>query len=145
MHGTICERRPGPPVDAGAALIWPFSSVVERLASAGGRAAAQARLAMATAGLVAVTQVSVSGSLIAQTTQQQQQAQCELSAIRDTRSPVAIQLIHSACNWLSLNGDSPLNERSRGYYICLVQELSGTQADQAAVVIVSACRTASPP
>jgi hypothetical protein len=58
---------------------------------------------------------------------------------------VAIQLIHSACNWLALNGDSLLNERGKGYYLCLVRQLSGGQADEAAGAIVSACRTSYPP
>ncbi|WP_298875387.1 hypothetical protein [uncultured Bradyrhizobium sp.] len=39
----------------------------------------------------------------------ERQAQCELSAIRDTRSPLAVQTIRSACNWLVVNGDSLLN------------------------------------
>ncbi|MBV8398354.1 MAG: hypothetical protein JOZ17_06400 [Acetobacteraceae bacterium] len=34
-----------------------------------------------------------------------------MSAIRDTRSVLAVQLIRSACNWLALNADSLLNER----------------------------------
>ncbi|HEY4403536.1 MAG TPA: VF_A0006 family four-cysteine protein, partial [Xanthobacteraceae bacterium] len=69
----------------------------------------------------------------------ERQAQCELSALRETRSVAAIQLIRSACNWLALNGDSLLNERSKPYYICLVQNLSGVQADEAARATVSAC------
>jgi hypothetical protein len=75
----------------------------------------------------------------------EKQAQCELSAIRDTRSALAIQFIRSACNWLALNGDSLLNERSKGYYVCLVRQLSGGQADEASGAIVSACRTSYPP
>jgi hypothetical protein len=55
-----------------------------------------------------------------------------------------VQYIRSACNWLALNGDSLLNERSRGYYICLVQQLSGAQANEAAAAIISACRTSNP-
>jgi hypothetical protein len=74
----------------------------------------------------------------------QTQAQCELSAIRDTRSPFAVQTIRSACNWLALNGDSLLNESLRPYYVCLVQSLSGAQSDAAAGAIVSACRAANP-
>ncbi|MBR0870024.1 hypothetical protein JQ633_06620 [Bradyrhizobium tropiciagri] len=72
------------------------------------------------------------------------QARCELSAIRDTRSAFAVQTIRSACNWLALNGDSLLNERSKGYYVCLVRELSGVQGNQAAEAIVSACRRTNP-
>jgi hypothetical protein len=74
----------------------------------------------------------------------EQQASCELSAIRDTRSVLAVQLIRSACNWLALNADSLLNEQNKKYYICLVQNLSGAQTDAAAQVIASACRTANP-
>ncbi len=74
----------------------------------------------------------------------QAQAQCELSAIRDTRSALAIQTIRSACNWLALNGDSLLNESLKPFYICLVQNLSGAQSDAAANAIVSSCRAANP-
>ncbi len=70
----------------------------------------------------------------------EKQAQCELSAIRTTRSAVAIQTIRSACNWLAINEGSLLNESLRGYYVCLVQNLSGAQDDAAAGAIVSACR-----
>ena len=94
--------------------------------------------------VVAGTLLSCTGSVIAQSSLEKQ-AQCELSAIRDTRSGLAIQFIRSACNWLSLNGDSLLNESSKGYYVCLVRQLSGAQADEAAAAIVSACRTSSPP
>jgi len=83
------------------------------------------------------------GAARAQSTAEQQ-AQCELAAIRDTRSLLAIQLIRSACNWLALNADSLLNEENRKYYICLVQNLSGVQADAAAQAVASACRTANP-
>ena len=75
---------------------------------------------------------------------EERQAQCELSAIRDTRSALAVQYIRSACNWLALNGDSLLNETSRGYYICLVRQLSGAQANEAAAAIISACRASNP-
>ena len=79
----------------------------------------------------------------AQFATEQKQAQCELAAIRDTRSAVAIATIRSACNWLALNEGSLLNESLRPYYFCLVQNLSGVQDDRAAGVIVSACRTAN--
>jgi len=46
----------------------------------------------------------------------ERQAACELSAIRDTRSPFAIQLIRSACNWLAFNSGSLLNEGNSKYY-----------------------------
>jgi hypothetical protein len=74
----------------------------------------------------------------------EKQAQCELSAIRNTRSAVAVQSIHTACNWLAINEGSLLNESLRGFYICLVQNLSGAQDDGAAAAIVSACRRAYP-
>lgn len=99
-------------------------------------------LAVLAAIVVAGTLLSSSAS-VAQTSMERQ-AQCELSAIRDTRSVLAIQFIRSACNWLALNGDSLLNESSKGYYVCLVRRLSGVQADEAAGAIVSACRASTP-
>lgn len=77
-------------------------------------------------------------------TDMEKQAQCELSAIRDTRSALAVQYIRSACNWLAVNGDSLLNASSKGYYVCLVRQLSGAQSNEAAAAIMSACRTANP-
>jgi hypothetical protein len=74
----------------------------------------------------------------------QKQAQCELAAIRTTRSALALQTIRSACNWLVVNEGSLLNESLRPYYLCLVQNLSGAQDDAAAGAIVSACRSANP-
>lgn len=74
----------------------------------------------------------------------ERQAACELSAIRDTRSAFAVQLIRSACNSLALNADSLLNEQNNKYNLCLVQNLSGAQSDAAAQAIASACRTANP-
>src|SRR5512142_1692641 len=73
----------------------------------------------------------------------QKQAQCELSAIGGTRSPLALQTIRSACNWLVINEGSLLNESLRPFYVCLVQNLSGAQSDAAANAIVSACRAAN--
>jgi hypothetical protein len=93
--------------------------------------------------VVAGALVSFSGSVVAQT-DMERQAQCELSAIRDTRSPLAVQYIRSACNWLVVNGDSLLNASSKGYYICLVRQLSGAQSNEAAAAIMSACRTSNP-
>lgn len=77
-------------------------------------------------------------------TDMEKQARCELSAIRDTRSALAVQYIRSACNWLAVNGDSLLNASSKGYYVCLVRQLSGAQSNEAAAAIMSACRTANP-
>jgi hypothetical protein len=93
--------------------------------------------------IVAGAVLSFSGSVVAQT-DVEKQAQCELSAIRDTRSPLAVQYIRSACNWLTVNGDSALNESSKGYYVCLVRQLSGAQGNEAAAAIISACRTSNP-
>ena len=145
MHGTICESRTVPPADARVVPVWPIYSVLHKFAGAGVKGRAYALLAILTAIVVAGTLLSASRSVIAQTIMEKQQAQCQLSAIRDTRSAVAIQFIRSACNWLALNGDSLLNESSKGYYVCLVRQLSGVQADEAAGAIVSACRTSSPP
>jgi hypothetical protein len=93
--------------------------------------------------IAAATLISSATSLMADSATENQ-ARCELSAIRDTRSAVAVQTIRSACNWLALNGDSLLNERSKGYYLCLLRELSGVQGDQAAETIISACRRTNP-
>jgi hypothetical protein len=92
---------------------------------------------------IAVMIISSSGPLVAQNSAEKQ-AQCELSSIRNTRSSFAVQNIRSACNWLAINGDSLLNARNKGYYLCLVQELSGVQGSQAAAAIISACRRSYP-
>jgi len=144
VHGTICESRTVPPRTPrwspfGSSTAFSMSSMVPRV-----KRRAHALFAVLTAIVVAGTLLSSSGSVIAQTSMEKQ-AQCELSAIRDTRSALAIQFIRSACNWLALNGDSLLNESSKGYYVCLVRQLSGVQADEAAGAIFSACRTSSPP
>jgi hypothetical protein len=144
VHGTICESRTVPPADAQVGPVWLIYSVLDRFAGARVKGRAHALLAILTAIVVAGALLSSSGSVIAQTSMEKQ-AQCELSAIRDTRSALAIQFIRSACNWLALNGDSLLNESSKGYHVCLVRQLSGVQADEAAGAIVSACRTSSPP
>jgi hypothetical protein len=107
------------------------------------RKPARALLHSLTGVIVAGAVLAFSGSVVAQT-DMEKQAQCELSAIRDTRSPLAVQYIRSACNWLVVNGDSLLNESSKGYYICLVRQLSGAQGNDAASAIISACRTSNP-
>lgn len=107
----------------------------------GGRARARLR---ALAGVVAAGAVLAFSAPVVAQTEIERKAQCELSAIRDTRSPLAVQYIRSACNWLAVNGDSLLNESSRGYYVCLVRQLSGAQANEAAAAIISACRTTNP-
>jgi hypothetical protein len=144
VHGTICKSRTVPPADAQVIPVWCIYSVFDEFAGARVEGRAHALLAVLTAIVVAGTLLSSSESVSAQTSMEKQ-AQCVLSAIRDTRSALAIQFIRSACNWLALNGDSLLNESSRGYYVCLVRQLSGVQADEAARAIVSACRTSSPP
>jgi len=95
--------------------------------------------------LVAITFVVLAPTELAKAQgTMERQAQCELVSIRDTRSPLAVQLIRSACNWLALNGDSLLNEQNKKYYLCLVQNLSGAQSNDAAQAIASACRAANP-
>jgi len=145
VHGTICESRTVPPGDVEVRPNWRrIHGVIRGVAGATVKARAHALAPLLTAIVVAGTLISFSGSVVAQSSVERQ-AHCELSAIRDTRSALAIQLIRSACNWLALNGDSLLQESSRGYHVCLVQQLSGVQADQAAGAIVSACRTLAPP
>jgi hypothetical protein len=107
------------------------------------RKPARALLHVLTGAVVAGALVSFSGPVVAQT-DMERQAQCELSAIRDTRSPLAVQTIRSACNWLVVNGDSLLNASNKGYYICLVRQLSGAQSNEAAAAIMSACRASNP-
>ena len=144
MHGTICESRTVPPADAQVVPVRLVACVLAEFPGACVKRRARAQLAILTAIVAAGTLVSSSGSVIAQSSVERQ-AQCELSAIRDTRSGLAIRSIRSACNWLALNGDSLLNESSKSYYVCLVRQLSGVQADEAAGAIVSACRTSYPP
>jgi hypothetical protein len=160
---AICERATATAAQARMFPVWLIHSVRDDLAADGARGIAaipaskpgatrsaginrraQAQRPMLAAGIIAGTLLSLCGSVMAQT-DAEKQAQCELSAIRDTRSSVAIQSIRSACNWLALNGDSRLQESSRNYHICLVRQLSGVQADQAAGAIVAACRTSYPP
>jgi hypothetical protein len=144
VHGTICESRKVPPAGAQVAAVWRIHGVLDKCAGGWVKGWAHPLSAILTIIVVAGTLLSSAGSAVAQSSTERQ-AQCELSAIRDTRSSLAIQFIRSACNWLALNGDSLLNESSKGYYVCLVQQLSGAQADEAAAAIVSACRTSSPP
>jgi hypothetical protein len=142
VHGTICESQTVPPPDVEALPVWCSRRGLHEIAGATAKRRPRALTALLTTIVVAGTLLSSSGSVIADTSVERQ-AQCELSAIRDTRSALAIQFIRSACNWLALNGDSLLNESGRGYHVCLVQQLSGVQADQAAGAIVSACRRAT--
>lgn len=93
---------------------------------------------------VAAGMLFSSAEVAAAQTDMERQAQCELSAIRNTRSALAVQHIRSACNWLVVNGDSPLNASNMGYYVCLVRQLSGAQSNEAAAAIMSACRTTNP-
>ena len=79
----------------------------------------------------------------AQTPQMQQTAQCVLSAIKDTRSHVAVQLIQRACNDLVVQ-TGHLYDKQRAYDQCLIDQLSGAQSDAAALQVQGACRTANP-
>src|SRR4051812_9327098 len=117
MHDTICEGRMAIPV-------WrPIYSVLDGFADARIKGRAHTLLVILTAIVVVGSLGSSSRSVIAQTSIGKQ-SQCELSAIRDTRSASAIEVIRSACNWLALNGDSLLNASLKDYYFCLVQQLS---------------------
>lgn len=107
-------------------------------------ATARSRAHMLLAALVVAGAILSSGGSVFAQSSREVQAECELSAIRDTRSVLAIQLIRSACNWLALNGGSSLHESGKNYNNCLVQRLSGVQADEAAGAILSACRTSHP-
>lgn len=106
--------------------------------------ASRQRLPVLMSVVVAGGMLHFSAEFAAAQTDIERQAQCELSAIRDTRSPLAVQYIRSACNWLVLNGDSLLNASSKGYYVCLVRQLSGAQSNEAAAAIMSACRASNP-
>ncbi|MBR0780660.1 VF_A0006 family four-cysteine protein [Bradyrhizobium iriomotense] len=119
------------------------SSVLDRPDDASNRKSVRASWHVV-AGLVAAGAfLCFSGPVLAQS-DMERQAQCELSAIRDTRSPLAVQYIRSACNWLVVNGDSLLNASNKGYYVCLVRQLSGAQSNEAAAAIMSACRASNP-
>jgi hypothetical protein len=75
---------------------------------------------------------------------QQKQAQCELSHIGDTRAPLAVNWIRTACNRLAIDGGF-MDESNRNFHRCLLQSLPGAQSDAAANAIISACRTSYPP
>jgi hypothetical protein len=80
---------------------------------------------------------------LAQTAQMQQTAQCVLASTRDTRAPLALQMIQHACNDMVINtGDMFVQQRA--YDQCLLDHLSGAQSNAAALQIQSACRTAYP-
>jgi hypothetical protein len=123
--------------------VWLVSSAPDQPDDFRIKTRARARLRTLTGAVAAVAVLSFSGPIVAQT-DLERKAQCELSTIRDTRSALAVQYIRSACNWLAINGDSLLNESSRGYYVCLVRQLSGAQSNEAAAAIMSACRTSNP-
>src|ERR1700692_1215797 len=118
----MCEKRTDPTTDA-------------QVVPVGLKRRAHAPLAILTAIVVAGTLVSSSGSGIAQTSMEKQ-VQCVRSAILDTSSGLALLFICSACNWLALNGDSLLDESSKGYHVCLVRQLSGVQADEGGGAII---------
>ena len=75
---------------------------------------------------------------------QPRQAQCQLSAIGNTRSRLALDWIRTACNRLAIDGGF-LDERNRQFHLCLLQYLSGVQSDAAANQVIAACRTSYPP
>jgi hypothetical protein len=139
VHGTICESRTVQPAEVAGLPVLRIHRVLDEVAGATAKGRVRVLPSLLTAVVAASALISSFGSVVADTSVERQ-AMCELSAIRDTRSALAIQFIRSACNWLALNGDSLLNESGRDYHVCLVQQLSGVQADQAAGAIVSACR-----
>jgi hypothetical protein len=104
-----------------------------------GAMAIACRLVVGVAGIVA----GLAAAAHAQTAQMQQAAQCVLSATKDTRSPLAVQLIRTACNDMVINTGA-MYERQRAYDRCLIQQLSGAQSDAAALQIKAACRSANP-
>jgi hypothetical protein len=76
---------------------------------------------------------------------QQRQAQCELNAIGNTRSRLAVDWIRTACNRLAIDEGFLLNESNRRFHTCLLRYLSGVQSDSAASQVINSCRTAYPP
>jgi hypothetical protein len=74
---------------------------------------------------------------------QKQASQCVLRYIAGTRSRIAVQLIHSACNDiyhpLGLSTASP-----KSYDNFLLEYLSDAQSDAAAVQIQAACANLYP-
>ncbi|WP_283806165.1 VF_A0006 family four-cysteine protein [Bradyrhizobium stylosanthis] len=133
------KLRPSPAPECTVRLV---SSVPDRRNGASARRAR--RCPHGLAGLLAAGALLWFSAPVAAQSDMERQAQCELSAIRDTRSPLAVQYIRSACNWLAVNGDSLLNASSKGYYVCLVRQLSGAQSNEAAAAIMSACRASNP-
>jgi hypothetical protein len=123
--------------------VWLVSSALDQPDDVRIKGRARARWRILTGAVAAVAVLSFSGPVAAQS-DMERKAQCELSAIRDTRSPLAVPYIRSACNWLAINGDSLLNESGKAYYVCLVRQLSGAQSNEAAAAIMSACRTTNP-
>jgi hypothetical protein len=76
---------------------------------------------------------------------QQRQAQCQLSAIGNTRSRLALDWIRTACNRLAIDTGFAIDESNRRFHLCLLQYLSGVQSDAAASQVINACRQSFPP
>lgn len=103
------------------------------------------RATFALAALIGVTCVPA-GSLRAQfIDDQQRQAQCELNAIGNTRSRLAVDWIRTACNRLAIDEGFLLNESNRRFHTYLLRYLSGVQSDSAASQVINSRRTAYPP
>lgn len=64
--------------------------------------------------------------------------QCVLQSLRGTRSNIATVMITNACDTLYRNG-SFLLPREQSYYGCLLQNLPGIEADNAAQQIGMIC------
>ncbi len=98
------------------------------------------------AGLAAALVALLGASAPAQTLNDtmNRQADCELDHIRDTRSALAVGKIKEACNYLALDTSS-MHPRQRGYALCLLRVVPGSQSDLATNEIISACRQRFPP
>jgi hypothetical protein len=69
---------------------------------------------------------------------------CRLQFLTNVQSPLAVNFINQACNFLSTQSSTmELNRRERVYNECLLRSLSGALSDPAANSIAQACRDQS--
>ncbi len=69
------------------------------------------------------------------------ESDCQLQYLKNVQSNHAVNLINSACNFLSgWSASMELSRNERLYNECLLRELSGVQNDQAAALVQQACR-----
>jgi hypothetical protein len=71
------------------------------------------------------------------------QADCELDYIKDTRSPLGVQLITNACNILS-RADTRLHRSQRAYAQCILAVIPGSQSNAASSQLAAACQQRYP-